>query len=128
MEPLSAQTFMTALQTVENTREVGPLVALFADDCTVSNLATPEPARGRAGAEQFWQQYLHVFQEIHSEFSHWVETDQDIVLEWHSEGRLNDGEPVRYKGISVVEKTAGKVAAFRTYYDSAAFTPSGKKS
>ncbi len=128
MEQLSAQTFMTALQTIENTREVGPLVELFADDCTVSNLAMREPASGRQAAENFWQQYLHVFQEIHSEFSHWIETDQAFVLEWESKGRLSDGEPVQYKGISVIEKAGDKVKAFRTYYDSATFTPSGKKS
>ena len=104
-----------------------PLVELFAADCSVSNLAMQQPATGRQGAVQFWRQYLHIFQEIHSEFSHWVETDQAIVLEWHSKGLLNDGQPVEYAGVSVIEKGDGKVQRFRTYYDSAVFTPSGKR-
>jgi ketosteroid isomerase-like protein len=127
MSIASAQTFMTALQKVEETRGVEPLTELFADDCSVSNLAMQEPATGRQGAAQFWRQYLHVFQEIHSEFSHWVETDQAIVLEWNSKGRLNDGQPVQYAGVSVIEKGDGKVHRFRIYYDSAAFTPAGKR-
>jgi ketosteroid isomerase-like protein len=123
----SAQTFMTALQKVEETRDVAPLAELFADDCSVSHLAMQEPATGRQGAVQFWHQYLHVFQEVHSEFSYWVETDQTIVLEWNSTGRLNDGQPVQYAGVSVIEKADGKVQRFRTYYDTAAFTPAGKR-
>jgi ketosteroid isomerase-like protein len=123
----SAQTFITALQKVEETRDVTPLTELFANDCSVSNLAMQEPATGREGAEQFWRQYLHVFQKIHSEFSYWVETDRAIVLEWNSRGRLNDGQPVQYAGVSVIEKADGKVQRFRTYYDSAAFTPAGKR-
>lgn len=127
MSTLSAQTFMIALQKLEDTRDVAPLVELFADDCTVSNLAMQEPATGLEGAVQFWRQYLHVFQHIRSEFSHRVETDQAIVLEWKSKGQLNDGQPVEYAGVSVIEKADGKVQRFRTYYDSAAFTPAGKR-
>lgn len=127
MSILSAQTFMTALQKVEEMRDVAPLAELFSDDCSVSNLAMQEPATGKQGAVEFWRQYLRVFQEIHSEFSYWVETDQAIVLEWNSKGRLNDGQPVQYAGVSVIEKADGKVKRFRTYYDSAAFTPAGKR-
>jgi ketosteroid isomerase-like protein len=128
MNDLSAQTFMTALQKIEETRDAQPLVELFSDDCSLTNLAMTEPLKGRSGAEQFWQQYLHVFKEIRSEFFHTSETDQDMVLEWTSQGALNNGEPVQYKGVSVIEKHGGKVTKFRTYYDSAAFTPAGKKS
>jgi hypothetical protein len=49
---------MTALQKVEETRDVTLLAELFADDCSVSNLAMQEPATGRQGAVQFWRQYL----------------------------------------------------------------------
>jgi ketosteroid isomerase-like protein len=50
------------------------------------------------------------------------------VLEWNSKDRLNDGQPVQYAGISVIEKANGKVQRFRTYYDPATFTPAGKRS
>ncbi|HEY0792097.1 MAG TPA: nuclear transport factor 2 family protein [Chthoniobacterales bacterium] len=127
MNDLNAQTFMAALQKVEETHDVQSLVELFSDDCSLTNLAMSEPLEGRSGAQQFWEQYLHVFEEIRSRFFHTSETDQDIVLEWTSQGKLNSGEPVQYKGVSVIEKEGGKVAKFRTYYDSAAFTPLGKK-
>ena len=61
MNELAAETFMTALQKIEETREVQPLVELFSDDCSLTNLAMGEPLKGHSGAEQFWRQYLHVF-------------------------------------------------------------------
>jgi hypothetical protein len=127
MSTLSASTFMTALQKAEQTRNSAPVAELFADDCRLSNLAMQTPASGPQGAVQFWRQYLEVFQEIYSEFSYWVETNQAIVLEWTSKGRLNDGQPVQYAGVSVIEKAGEKARRFRTYYDSAVFTPAGKR-
>lgn len=112
--------FMKALQQAENQRDPTPLLELYADDSTTENLAMHEMT-GKDGAREFWQKYLDNFQEIHSEFH--ARTDDDVrgVMEWVSRGKLSSGEPIEYRGVSVIEAEGGKVKRFRTYYDSAAF-------
>jgi ketosteroid isomerase-like protein len=121
MANVMAERFMKTLQQIETTQEIEPLVELFAEDAELSNLATPEPLRGRSGAREFWRKYLSVFDRIHSKFTHVIEGDGGVVLEWVSEGSLKQGEPFRYRGVSVLELEQGEVQRFRTYYDSAAF-------
>jgi ketosteroid isomerase-like protein len=118
---------MRALQQAEESRDVGPLAEMFTEDAELSNLALAEPMRGSEGVSRFWQDYLSVFQTIRSEFTHVVEGEDSAALEWVSEGQLRSGEPFSYRGISVLEITAGKVRRFRAYYDSAAFLPQGAK-
>lgn len=122
-----AETFMQTLQETERSRDPAPLVALFADDAELSNLALAEPMRGREGAQTFWRHYLDAFAEVRSTFHHHFATDSAATLEWVSEGRLHAGEPIRYRGVSVLEIRDGKVSRFRTYYDTAAFLPGGAK-
>lgn len=122
-----ASRFMQTLQQIENTGNVEPLVALFTADAELINLAMTEPLTGQAGAQSFWQRYLSVFERIHSEFTHVVESDNTAVLEWYSTGALATGTPVNYRGVSVLEISNGNVQRFRTYYDSAVFLPQGAK-
>lgn len=122
-----ADRFMQTLQQVEAAQAVEPLIALFAADAELINLAMTEPLRGHDGARQFWQKYLSVFDRIHSHFTHVAETDSTAVLEWISEGSLSHGEPVRYRGVSILEFNQDHVQKFRTYYDSAVFLPQGAK-
>ncbi len=42
-------------------------------------------------------------------------------MEWTATGALKDGRPLEYRGVSLIEVAGGRVQAFRTYYDSAAF-------
>lgn len=119
--------FMHTLQQIEETGNVEPLVALFSEDAELINLAMSEALRGQDGARQFWQNYLSVFERIHSRFTHVVESDDTAFLEWISEGALSTSEPVQYQGISVLETHNGQVHRFRTYYDSAVFLPEGAK-
>lgn len=123
----TAERFMQALQKIEQTKDVEPLVSMFSEDAELSNLATPSPLHGKEGARQFWQKYLSVFQNIRSKFNNVVETNGSAVLEWTSEGALSSGEALNYRGISVIETDNGQVRRFRTYYDSAAFLPQGAK-
>lgn len=123
----TAEKFMQTLQQIEEKKNVESLVSLFTEDAELSNLATPVPLQGKNGARQFWQKYLSVFQQIHSKFTNVVESDGSAVLEWISEGTLTTGEPLKYQGVSIIEKVDGKVQRFRTYYDSAAFLPQGAK-
>jgi ketosteroid isomerase-like protein len=116
-----AEDFMRRLRAAEASRDAGPLVEVFADDAELSNLARQEPARGRAGAEEFWRDYLSAFKTIRSEFTHTIEGDGGTLLEWESSGELPNGSPIRYRGVSVLEVAGDRVKRFRTYYDSAAF-------
>lgn len=122
-----AKRFMQTLQHTEATGDVESLVALFADTADLSNLAMTEPLHGRETIRQFWQNYLSVFERIQSRFTHVSEEKGTITLEWISEGTLSSGEPLSYRGVSILETQNGQVQHFRTYYDSAAFLPQGAK-
>lgn len=122
-----AERFMQSLQQIEVTKDIEPLVALFAEDADAINLAMTEPLRGRQHIRQFWQNYLSVFDRIRSHFTHAAEGEGMITLEWISEGTLSSGEPLSYRGASILETENGQVQHFRTYYDSAAFLPQGAK-
>lgn len=111
---------MQALQSTEQQRDPAPLVELYTEDGTSENL-TRETHRGHDGAQQFWTAYLGNFQDIRSEFTHHADGERLGVMEWVSRGTLKDGRPIEYRGVSIIEKDGERVAAFRTYYDSAAF-------
>ena len=119
--------FMRALQRFEATAELDPLLALFHDDGEVLNLGRTEPARGYDEIESFWRDYRAVFRGIRSEFTHVIEGagGAGAVLEWVSKGALANGEPVEYKGVTVLETEAGRILRCRTYYDSAVFLSGG---
>ncbi|MCU0548582.1 MAG: nuclear transport factor 2 family protein [Leptolyngbya sp. Prado105] len=122
-----AERFMQTLQQIEETKNVDPLVALFAEDADLSNLVMHQPIQGHKMIQQFWQNYLSVFDQIHSRFTYTSEGNGTITLEWVSEGTLSSGEPFSYRGVSILETQNGKVQHFRTYYDSATFLPQGAK-
>ena len=121
------QEFMRALQQYETTGELAPLLALFDEDGEALNLGRTEPARGTEAIEGFWRDYRAVFREVQSEFTHVIEGKDGAVLEWVSRGSLPNGEPVEYKGVSILEASSNRVRKFRTYYDSAVFLPGGAK-
>ena len=122
-----ADDFMHALQETERVGDAGPVVAMFAEDGEALNLGRTEPVRGREGVRRFWEEYLSSFREIRSEFTRVIEGEQGVVLEWVSRGALPDGQPVEYRGVSILEPAEGPVRRFRTYYDSAVFLPLGAK-
>ncbi|HKT61150.1 MAG TPA: nuclear transport factor 2 family protein [Gemmatimonadales bacterium] len=117
--------FMRSLQHLELTGDAGPLVALFHDDGEAVNLGRTEPARGQEEIEGFWRDYRAVFKSIRSKFVHVIEGQGGAVLEWVSRGALANGEPVEYKGVTVLEVEAGRIHRCRTYYDSAVFLSGG---
>lgn len=126
--PNFAAVFMKTLQEIENSRDPGALVALFAGDSELLNLALTEPLKGPEGAQRFWTNYLAAFEKIHSDFHQVTQTDDTAVLEWISEGVLaGTGQPFNYRGVSVIEHDGEKVKNFRSYYDSAVFLPGGAK-
>lgn len=127
MPHATAKLFAQTLQQIEKDGDPAALVELFADDAELENLATKSPLKGRDGATQFWQKYLDGFERVESKFTHTHESDGVAVLEWVSEGTLPTGQPIRYRGVSVLELKGEQVRKFRTYYDSAAFvTPAAE--
>ena len=119
--------FVTALSELHKNREVEPLVELFADDATLNKAGIPHGQNGKDGARTFWEQYRDVFDEIDAMFDHTVTEDNLAYLEWTSQGTLRDGTNFRYDGVSVLESKDEEIAAFRTYYDTAAFLNADKR-
>lgn len=113
--------FLDALDAVERNRSVTAMEALFSDEARLSRLGKPAE-RGRGGVRRFWQEYLDQFgDQISSEFSRIIETDQLVTLEWTTKGTLNSAKSISYSGISLFEFDRDQIVDFRTYYDSAAF-------
>jgi ketosteroid isomerase-like protein len=119
------QEFTQALQRFESAGELGSLLALFDDEAEVVNLGRTEPARGRDGIEGFWRDYLALFRIIRTEFVHVIEGQTGSVLEWVSRGARENGEPVEYKGVTVLEVEGDRIRRCRTYYDSAVLLSGG---
>ena len=116
-----AEKFMNTLQEIENSKDVTPLVQMFAEDAELRRLSQ-ETMTGKDGARAFWEEYLEMFEAIHSDFNHVIEDDGGILLEWKSTGELANGKALEYRGVSIFETDGDKVTNFRTYYDSAVFT------
>jgi ketosteroid isomerase-like protein len=119
--------FMRALQRFEATGELATLLGMFAEDAEALNLGRTEPARGTDQVAGFWRDYRSIFRTIRSDFTHVIEGKDGAVLEWVSRGTLLNGDPVEYKGVTVLETNGDRVRRFRTYYDSAVFLPGGAK-
>lgn len=112
--------FMQALTEAETTGTLDALLALHGPQVTLQNL-TDRTWTGPDEARDFWQTYLGNFGQIRSEFTHSQELDGLGVMEWTAKGTLKGGQPIEYRGVSLIELDGDKVKAFRTYYDSAAF-------
>lgn len=117
--------FIEALHGLEESRDAGPIAALFAADADISNPLVEHRQEGEAGALSFWRSYREAFETIRSEFRNIVEEGGVAMLEWVSEGSA-DGSAVRYGGVSVLEHGEDGIKSFRTYFDSRQVLPSHK--
>jgi ketosteroid isomerase-like protein len=122
-----AKSFTAALQRAEKDGDTAGLLPLFAPDARVSSIALKRPLEKLDGVAQFWTSYLAAFKSVASRFVHIHASGDLAVLEWISDGLLSGGEPISYQGVSILEFECGRIARFRTYYDSAAFLPDGAK-
>lgn len=117
-----ARRFADALRRSEELRDPDDIVALFHPDAELRSLLHDQPMRGLAGARRFWQEYLATFRTLRSRFERASDSDGLAVLEWVTEGTLRSGEPVIYRGVTLLEHDGARVRSFRTYYDSAALS------
>ena len=118
----TAEEFQSSLQKMEGSRNVDDLLGLFSDDVELANLGSEQGLKGIDGARHFWETYLAQFTEVHSDFEEPVTGEGGAVLVWKSRGTLATGQLISYAGVSILRlDEVGKVARFRTIYDSAAF-------
>lgn len=116
-----AEKFVEALGRLEAAGELEPLVSLFAEECEVGNVVSPEKFRGREGAREFWgAKYRDTFGEVRSTFRNVFAAANRAALEWTTEGTASDGRPVRYDGVSILETEGGRITRFRAYFDAGA--------
>jgi rubrerythrin/limonene-1,2-epoxide hydrolase len=121
------QAFIEALRELEETNDIERMVSLFDDSAEISNPMDAAPHHGREGARRFWRTYRDSFEQIHSDFSRIVESNDAAMLEWTSRGTLRGDRPIDYSGVSVLELRDGKVQKFRTYFDARPFDqPAGR--
>ena len=121
MSEETAQRFIEALGKLEAGREVEEIVRLFAPDAEVGNVVSPEKFHGPEGAREFWgAKYRDTFGEVRSTFRNVFAAGDRAALEWTTEGTANDGTPVKYDGVSILETDGGRITRFRAYFDAGA--------
>ena len=113
--------FADALHRLDADRDPQPLVELTGDDAELIKLDQHHEARGRDGAQRFWEDYRNVFADIETTFTHTVVGERSAALEWTSKGTLPNGRPITYRGVTVIEGDDRLLSGVRTYYDSAVF-------
>lgn len=119
-EPTHA--FMSALQSMEKDRDISLLAARFNPSCRLWRQSYGHAYEGAEGVQKFWNEYLNQFASIATDFTHVLEREGLAILEWESRGALQGGRPIHYRGVSILELGEdGKVASFKTYFDSAHF-------
>ena len=116
-----AKRFIEALGKLEAGRELEELVRLFAPDAEVGNVVSPDKFRGQEGAREFWgAKYRDTFGEVRSTFRNIFAAGDRVALEWTTEGTANDGTPLKYDGVSILEIDGGQIKRFRAYFDAGA--------
>jgi limonene-1,2-epoxide hydrolase len=113
-----ADTFISALHSLEADRDTDTIASLFSDTASVSNPLVTYDDGGVDAAKTFWSHYRDAFDDIASDFKAVTEAEGVAFLEWRSRGTI-DGEAFDYGGVSVLEEGDGKIVSFRTYFDSA---------
>ena len=115
-----ARRFIAALEQLEQSRELDPIVETFAESADVGNVLVPERFSGKDGARQFWTDYRGVFGAVRSTFRNVITTDGRAALEWTTDGTSTDGKPFHYEGVSVLELEDDLITRFHAYFDPAA--------
>ena len=127
-----AQTFIDALHALEQgtTDDVAALVALYADDATLSNSALDNKNSEIKGTDEitkFWTQYKETLGEVFSKFHHVTVSDNAAGLFWTTEGQNPAGDEVNYHGATLLQfGDDGKIEFFRGYYDTRELTVKGE--
>ena len=112
-----AQRFVDALTKLEQSGELEPLLALFAEDAQVSNVASTRVFTGLEGARQFWKEYKALLARVRSTFRNMIESGDRVALEWETQGTAHNGAAVSYEGVSIIEWDGERIRRFYAYFD-----------
>jgi ketosteroid isomerase-like protein len=112
-----AQRFVDALTKLEQSGELEPLLALFAEDAQVSNAASTRVFTGLDGARLFWTEYKGVLARVKSTFRNMIESADRVALEWETQGTAQNGAAVNYEGVSILEWREDRIIRFYAYFD-----------
>ena len=115
-----ADEFIQALWMLEETKDAGPLTALYTDDALIGNVIAPDQYRGPDGAKTFWTEYRGSFDTAKSQFRNVIASDSGAALEWTTEGVSFSGSPLSYSGVTILEIKDGKISRSSAYFDPAA--------
>lgn len=123
-----ADAFISALHDLETSTgdsdaALDAIVALYADDATLTNSAlklTGEERQGKDAIRTFWSEYKKTFGKAYSDF-HQITTNDDAAgLFWVTRATNADGQEdaVAYDGTTLlVFDGEGKISHFQGYYD-----------
>ena len=112
-----AQAFIDALRALEETKDAGPLTALYAENASVGNVVAPDQYHGPDGAKKFWTEYRGTFEAAKSEFRNVIAGDGRAALEWTTKGTGFNGSPLEYSGVTILEIDGGKVTRSSAYFN-----------
>lgn len=112
-----AKKFIEALRTLEDSKNVEPLAALYAEGAAVGNLIAPDRFHGQDGAREFWTEYRGTFETAKSTFRNVIAGDGSAALEWTTEGTSFEGQPLTYAGVTILETQGGQVTRSSAYFD-----------
>ena len=112
--------FIEALRTLEETKDVGPLAALYTENASIGNIIAPGQYQGPEGAKAFWTEYRGTFDKAMSKFRNVIASDGHAALEWTTEGTSFAGAPFSYTGVTILEIEGDKVTRSAAYFNPAA--------
>ena len=112
-----AKKFIEALRILEETKDAGPLTALYVGNAVAGNLIAPDQFHGSDGARTFWTEYRGTFETAKSTFRNVIAGDGSAALEWTTEGVGFDGQPFIYSGVTVLEIEGNHVKRSYAYFD-----------
>lgn len=112
-----ARTFIDALHTLEDTKDAGPIAALYAGGAKVGNVLAPDRFEGTDGARAFWTEYRGTFETARSTFRNIIAGDGSAALEWTTEGTGFGGGAFQYSGVTVLEMADGKICRSSAYFN-----------
>jgi len=112
-----AKKFIEALRILEETKDAGPLTALYVGNAVAGNLIAPDQFHGSDGARTFWTEYRGTFETAKSTFRNVIAGDGSAALEWTTEGVGFDGQPFIYSGVTVLEIEGNHIKRSSAYFD-----------
>lgn len=114
-----AQQFIEALWALEETKDAGPLTALYTQNASIGNVLAPDQYQGPDGARTFWTEYRGTFDSAKSEFRNVIASGGSAALEWTTKGTSFTGSPLEYSGVTILEIDGDKVTRSSAYFNPA---------